>query len=317
MYLKNIFIIVIVLFLSLSAREAAACEYCTIPHLGRDTAKTIAESKDKKWFIKYLYEQQNWKEIPVEEAHELHEDGYDVHDKTKEDFHHFSAGGDVSEQFTLYADIPYIVRNSLEIEDDTRLGVKEQSKGWGDLTVIGNYHFLKQDNQDLSLAGGIKFPTGLTNEKNSVGERFEPELQPGTGSYDYIVGGVYNTQIDRLHFLANIAYVFKTEGDQDYRFGDLLSTSFFVDYLINSNSEILKTKIGINSNYQYEKKHKDNGDKVNDSGGNTIFLGPTLSMNTTENSSIFASILFPVYQRLGGAHQEVEYTWTAGGKIQF
>ena len=79
-------------FVPVSAKKIFACEACTISNLGRHQGTVVSESRDKKWFFKYLFEQQAWETIPAEEAHELHHEGHDVHDKTREDFHHFIFG---------------------------------------------------------------------------------------------------------------------------------------------------------------------------------------------------------------------------------
>ncbi len=315
--LKNLLGTLVLLFIILGffSKDTYACESCTIPQLGRDS--TTVEDKNKKWFFKYLFEEQKWKEIPASEAHELHEDGHDIHVKTNEYFHHFIVGGNLVDRITVYTDIPYVIRNSIEIEDSARLGANEQLKGFGDLNLIGNYHLIKRENQTFSLSGGVKFPTGATGERNSVREKFESELQPGSGSYDYIVGGVYNANNERFNFLGNLAYVAKNEGAQDYQFGNVLSTSFFVDYLVNPNSESFKTELGINGNFQYEERHKHHGARVSDSGGTMFLLGPLVSIGTTPNTSLFSSILFPVYKNPNGVHQELDYTWTVGGKINW
>ena len=277
----------------------------------------MTESEDKKWFFKYLFEQQDWNAIDPDVAHELHHDDHHVHDKTKEEFHYFNFGGRLMDRLTVSVDLPYIIRESLEIESHSRLGQTEESKGMGDLHVVGDYRFFQDDVQSAGFLAGVKFPTGETDVANSVGEVFEMELQPGSGSYDYIIGGVYQKDFGRVKLLSNLAYVLKTEGDQDFRYGDLFSTAFFLDYVINPQSESLKTQIGINGNLQYEQKHEDAGVESPDSGGTTFFLGPLVSVEAVKKVSVFGSILFPVHQDLGGVHQELDFNWTAGGRISF
>jgi hypothetical protein len=80
---------------------------------------------------------------------------------------------------------------------------------------------------------------------------------------------------------------------------------------------MFNTKVGIDANLQYEQKQKDNGSKVSDSGGTTILLGPALNIGVTQDIAIFSSVMFPVYQNLGGVHQELDYTWTLGAKLNW
>jgi hypothetical protein len=313
LFVVGIFFLTIIVF----PQETFACESCTIPNLGRNRGAVTTESKDKKWFFKYLFEQQEWEKLDIQAAHELHEDGRDIHVKTTQDFHHFSLGNHVTENLTVFTEIPYVIRRSKEIEDATILGSNQKSEGWGDLFLFGDYAFFKENNKSASFVGGVKFPTGSTNRLNSVGDKFELELQPGTGSVDYVTGGVYKQQMNRVELLANMVYVFKTEGARDFKFGDLFSTSLFVDYLINPDSKMFNTKVGIDANLQYEQKQKDNGSKVSDSGGTTILLGPALTIGATRDIAIFSSVMFPVYQNLGGVHQELDYTWTLGAKLNW
>ena len=299
------------------SKEIFACESCTIPNLGRDRGTVTTESKNKKWFFKYLFEQQKWEKLDIQAAHELHEEGHDIHVKTTQDFHHFSLGGHLTEEFTVFTEIPYVIRRSKEVEDGTILGFNQESEGWGDLFLFGDYAFFKEEEKTASFVGGVKFPTGSTDEVNSVGDKFGLELQPGTGSFDYVVGGVYKQQMDRIDLLANAVYVFKTEGARDFEFGDIFSTSIFVDYLLNPESKMFNTKIGIDVNLQYEQKQRHNGSKVPDSGGTILLLGPALNIGATEDITMLSSIMFPVYQDLGGVHQELDFTWTLAGVLKF
>ena len=62
----------------------------------------------------------------------------------------------------MLADIPYVVRGSLDIEHHATLGRKQQSEGIGDLNLIGIYKVLVKEDDFLGLSGGVKFPTGDT-----------------------------------------------------------------------------------------------------------------------------------------------------------
>jgi hypothetical protein len=297
--------------------RAWACEAGTIPNLGRYKSSFSTESVDKKWFFKYLFENQIWEEIPAADAHELHEDGHHLHVKTQEYFHHFTLGTRATEKLTISGEIPYVIRDSIEIESHARLGTDERSQGIGDLHLFGDYAFLKNEKNSAHLVSGVKLPVGQTDELNSGHEKFEAELQPGSGAFDYILGGILQQRFNRSQLNGNLAYVYKTEGTQDYRFGDVLSASFFADYQLNPDSESFITQVGINGNFQYEQKHENAGSEIADSGGTTILLGPTFSIKKDSQVAFTGSVLFPLHQDLGGVHQELDLTWTLGGQLQF
>jgi len=307
--------IVIVFASMLFIQWADACETCTIPRLGKQKGDII-ESANKKWFFEYLFEAQDWHEKEAREAHLLHHDEHHFHDKTKEYIHHFTGGGRLTQKITAIVEIPYVIRHSIEIDDHSILGTKQRSEGIGDLHVVGLYEVWQQNEASASLGGGVKFPTGSTNEKNSIGTLFEPELQPGSGSYDYIMGGVYQTRAGRSHLTANLFYVIKTEGDADYKFGNLFSTSFLWEYLAFERKNF-KAKLGIDANLQIEAKHEDNGSEILDSGGTTLLLGPSGSIEMNDLLSVFGSLHLPAYQELGGVHQNLDMIWTAGVKLSW
>lgn len=180
-FLRIIFFAALLNFGMSSSTQLFACESCTIPRLGRDSQGLQTSSKDQKWVFKYLYEEQNWKEIPAGEAHALHHDGHHVHDKTEDSLYHFSLGRRLTEKFTLSAEIPYAIKRSIEIDSHARLGRLERSEGWGDLHVFGDYEFLRDDNRTAGVLGGVKFPTGMTGERNSGGGNSSRSCSPARG----------------------------------------------------------------------------------------------------------------------------------------
>ncbi len=310
--MRFVYSIIVFVSIFIFSNTVFACESCSIAGLGRNQRAARSDSPDKKWFANYLYENQNWHEKDAREAHQLHDQGHHVHDKTSEEFHHLTIGGHLSERVIVFVEAPYVVRHSLEVEDHDILGSRQNSKGLGDMRLMGDYKVFNEEASSVSVVGGLKFPTGSTKEENSVGTRFESEMQPGTGSYDYILGGVYRRAGERASLVANTAYVFKTEGVQDFRYGDLLSTSLLLDYLLNPQEKGVQFRAGLDANLQYEQKQKDDGNRGKDSGGITLLLGPTLTARANEHFSLFGSFLAPVYQNLGGVHQNLDFVYTSG-----
>ncbi len=314
--MKNIFLLA-VLGVFLHAGVSQACESCTISRLGKDDALVSTKEQGRKLYFEYLFEQKNWDRMDPHDAHELHHDGHDVHDRTTEDFHHFRIGGLITEDLHLFAALPYVIRRSLEVDSHAILGSKQKAEGMGDLNVIGDYRFWKKGPQGVSAVLGLKFPTGSTEEKNSAGTPFEPEMQPGTGSVDYLVGGIYELNKGRSSLVGNWSYVLKTEGDHDFEAGDVFTTSLYYNYLLNPDSRNFKTRVGVDMVFQTEQKQKMDGEKVDDSGGDTILTGPSFKIDTGKHLSFLGNILFPAYQDLGGVHQQLDYEWTLGGQVKW
>ena len=315
MFLRVLFLWVVIIFNQSSV--VWACESCSIARLGRDDGAIISESQDKKWSFKYLYENQNWHEKDAREGHNLHHQGHHFHDKTSEERHHFVLGNRLSDRLSVSAEVPYTAIYSLEIDDHTILGTKQKSIGLGDLKWVGDYRVFNKKRRSLSVLGGVKLPTGATKERNSKGARFEPELQPGSGSYDYLAGVAYRQEEGRVGTVGNLVYVLRTRGAQEFRYGDVVSTSLAVDYLLNPNDDRFQTRIGLDGNVQYEQKQRADGVEVRDSGGVTFLLGPTVSIKKGEHVSVSGSYHAPVAQELGGVHQRLDFAWTLGSVVKW
>jgi hypothetical protein len=333
---KNLFSILFLLIsLGFLSQNAFACDSCLCSVLGRRDTVTSDTKEFKPVFFDFLFEQQNWNELPILEAHDLHMQGHHVHNKTREEFYHFQAGVNPHPQVTILADIPYVVRGSIEVEEHPRLGQKQVSEGWGDLNLIGIWRFIQNTDGFLGVTGGVKFPTGATNEtkpdRDLVSmhaeedgeeleldwEKYELELQPGTGSYDFPIGGVFRYIAGQVIFKGNVVYTIKTKGAREFEFGDVFTTSLVTDIILNPDSSSMKTSVGLDINFQHQDKQTDHGREVTDSGGDILFVGPSLTIEVNPNSQIYGTFLLPVSQRMGGVHQDLDFIWTAGAKLSW
>jgi len=94
--------------------------------------------------------------------------------------------------------------------------------GVGDMTVLGQWRFFNNPaiGTELAVLGGIKVPTGKTNERDHAGELFEAEFQPGSGSTDAFAGLALTQRIGAWSFNANVLYQFVNKGVQDTNLGD-------------------------------------------------------------------------------------------------
>jgi hypothetical protein len=300
----------IVSFLLIPLR-ASACDSCAIP-LARSGSN--ANELNRLFFFDFTVEQQRWEEQDAMALHELHHEGHHVHYKTHEEYYHFSFGSNPSDRWTLLADLPYVVRHSKQVDQHSRVGAKEVSEGLGDLKMTATYRFLKDADSFLGIIGGVKFPTGETKELNPVGVLFEQELQPGSGSYDYILGSAFQMPLGNFQAHGNILYTIKTEGTHDFEFGNVFSSYIILDAPVVSRNE-QEIRLGADINLHIEDKQTDAGEEIADSGGTTLLIGPSLTMNVGPMASLYTNILFPVHQNIRGVHQELNCIWNAGAKI--
>jgi len=182
----------------LAAPPAWACDVCSSPFNARrssgrpvagammttPTANTLGKGHGS---VEFLFEQQRYNSIQAEDAHQLHEDGRDIHGKNHEELYYLNAGYGVLEAVDLYVIAPVVSRTSIQIHSHSALGRGERASGFGDLRIVGKYRFWERG-ADGALLLGVKAPTGETSDTDQRGVKFEGEQQPGSGSWDFTTG---------------------------------------------------------------------------------------------------------------------------------
>lgn len=312
--MRRYIILFIVLSLVLWTQPSQACEFCTIAYMGKKEKSD--EGENQILTAKVLFENQDWKEIPASEAHQLHHQGHHTHNKQDEEVVHTMLTAHINDRLSLDVDIPYVIRHFIEIDSHAHLGENQTSKGLGDITVTGDYRLIKDHKKSFGVIAGLKTPSGETDELNSFGGLMEPELQPGSGSLDYIAGLSGSLHPDDMDFSASAVYIYRTEGEQSFRFGDVLSITFFAGKKIDLKDK-LQLKAGLMLNNQLEKKQNNEDGAIKDSGGYTMLIGPQMGL-AYDSLQVEFSYLAPAVQNLGGTHQELDNgIWTSSLTLKF
>ena len=112
----------------------------------------------------------------------------------------------------------------------TMMTNKVDVNGIGDMLVFTQYQLINKNNSGLSIAGGLKIPLGENEIVDDSGISYNPDLQPGSGSWDFIAAYSYlrdHTFLDNLTFISRGSYRISTEdkrfnGQQPFRFGNEL-----------------------------------------------------------------------------------------------
>lgn len=291
-----------------------ACESCMIGSIGHK--ERVDENKKARVTAKVVFEHQDWKEAPADALHTLHHQGKHVHDKQDEEIIHTILTAELTRRLSIDMDIPYVTKHYIEVDSHPNLGSNQTSKGLGDMIVTGDYRLIKDEGKSFGIIAGLKLPTGKTNEQTSFGALAEPELQPGSGSLDYIGGISGSVHPGSMDFSASAIYIYRTEGKQDFRAGDVLSISLNAGRTFEL-AEKFKLKVGAMLNNQLEKKENDENGFIKDSGGYTMLVGPQVILSR-EAVSVEFSYLFPAVQNLGGVHQELDKgIWTTSVGVKF
>jgi hypothetical protein len=152
-----------------------------------------------------------------------------------------SAAYGVTDDFMVSLRIPYVLRTDIREGHHEHLtgGVvsntvdfRGDSAGIGDVTVLGQYRFLnnRATATQAAFLFGVKAPTGATDRFDALGELFDAEFQPGSGSWDFLLGAAFTQRFGAWSFDANVLGVLAGTGTQDTNLGSRFLYNAAISY---------------------------------------------------------------------------------------
>jgi Putative MetA-pathway of phenol degradation len=243
----------------------------------------------------------------------------------------------VTDDFSIGLRLPYVVRHQIrepehghgeeEMEpghddgddEDHEHGepVPEQlvetlgnAEGVGDMTLFGQYRFF-QNPETRSYAAflfGVKMPTGRTDVKSNEGFLLETELQPGSGSWDGLLGLAGTQVLGPVALNASVLYSVVTEGSQETDLGDIFSYNLALSYRVGADAfqtdygvfdrNVLDLILEVNGEWRDKENRAGVVDK--NSGGNIIYVSPGFRYAPIQNFNLGFSFGFPIVSDLNG-----------------
>jgi hypothetical protein len=211
----------------------------------------------------------------------------------------------VTDDLTILVTLPYASKNNIDLDEDTGMTPGTLTSGIGDLTVTGRYTLWREHSLESTLIagalGGVKFPTGSTNDVDSQGNPVDRHALPGTGSFDYQLGftGSY-ALASGFQLTLDTVYSIAGKGSwngRDHQYGNSLN------YSVKVFQRVAKTEAGASFTpflgFAGESIGKETGTQMdvgydpllqNQSSGGTVLyaqvgLYSVLSQNTITNLS--------------------------------
>lgn len=203
------------------------------------------------------------------------------------------------EDLTLALAAPWVDRR--ERSDAGR----ERASGPGDATLLGKYRFLFDAGEAWESTAaavlGLQLPTGSTDERDSAGGRLDPELQPGSGSWDFLAGAAGTYEWGRWEIRAHLLGQINTRGARDFEHEDIVTAG------VGGSWRPLLRKYpgpegglsaGLTGQHAFRASRE--GKRVRDSGGDVLYgtLGAFFSPRTGIRLGVSAD--FPLFQDLNG-----------------
>lgn len=261
----------------------------------------------------------------------------------------------VTNDLMVSARLPYLVRRNIreghqhDPIEPPELHDRGDTSGVGDVTVLGQYRFFnnRATGSEAAVLLGFKAPTGETKRSDRAGERFETEFQPGTGSWDGLLGGAVTQRFGAWSFDANVLYVLAGKGEKATDMGDRLLYNAAVSYRLigtvaapgpmyaGTHSHTHKHGSGAASHHHQEAAPKGpaldlvlelngdqhakqivDGEKDPNSGGNVLYLSPGARLSLGQVSS-FVSVGIPVVNNMNGTQAAPDWRLMSGIAVSF
>ena len=199
---------------------------------------------------------------------------------------------------------------------------KSEASGFGDAIVLSRYRIFSNENSEILLGAGIKLPTGATDIKNELGVQLNADLQPGSDTYD----GVYMISFSKrltwrksMSFSSRVTY--RSTGvntsyqvSSHYKFGNEFLSHFTVSDQLFLLNQIVNPSLSFK--YRHAEKDQINNSRISNTGGQWVFLIPSISVNISPKTQFIVNAELPIYSRVEGIQLTPTYRLSFGVAVQ-
>ncbi len=179
--------------------------------------------------------------------------------------------------------------------------------GLTDLWLTSKWRFHKSRAGNFAIFGGVKFPTGRDNVRNSHGERVEPAATAGSGAVDGMIGLAYSRWLtSRLALDASVQYIIRGKA-HDFRLGDRLDGGVTLAYRLTPDIQRYpQTSVFLETNVRHLFRNEEEGESDPNSGGTVLFLSTGIRVGFSKHFAVTLAPQVPVVQDLNGRQLETE-----------
>src|ERR1043165_7056587 len=260
-----------------------------------------------------------------------------------------SAAYGVTDDFTVSVRLPYVQRFDIREGHHEHVGgvvnntvdYRGNSSGLGDVTLLGQWRFFNNQatRTEAAFLFGVKAPTGATNRIDQQGLLFETEFQPGSGSWDVLLGGAFTQRFGAWSFDTSVLGVVAGRGAQDTNLGNRFLYNTAVSYRLVGYAPPSEQHAALPAsamahgpvphrhahpldkipaapewtvdvilelNGEWHDYENTAGVKDLNSGGHVLLLSPGLRIARGAFSG-FATVGFPIVNQMNGLQSKTEY----------
>lgn len=280
-----------------------------------------------RWSLDTTFEYRNWDRINPSVAFNINQTD---HGHTHDTMDEWTAATRISYNVTNDLNIGlsqnYRKLRDSNVEDSLLLGRHSEAVGFGDLELDFKYCFKHQEEgedgkgafpADLAIFGSLKPPTGQTHERDREGILYDAHDQPGSGSWDGMLGVAVSKRWGAWGASAAVSYSLKGEGTQEYKAGNVVRLALGSSYKLPFRPAGWKLYAALGLQGLIEDKPRAHGEFDRNHGGQFIYAIPGFSAQPTRRLSLNASVIIPVLQEYNGFHQHQDFGAVFGIGVRF
>ncbi|AKU95470.1 hypothetical protein AKJ09_02134 [Labilithrix luteola] len=150
-----------------------------------------------------------------------------------------------------------------------------------------------------AITAGLKIPTAPRQRSETDGTYLPIEAQPGTGSWDPLLGMSYAFFARPWSFYASVQGSMPLRGTSEFRASPSLRTTTSAQYQLSS---ALALRLGVDT--RLDARSYEDGRPERDSSGFIGFVSPEVIVSPLMDLLVVVSVRLPVVQALAGYHHE-------------
>jgi len=247
--------------------------------------------------------------------------GHDIH--SVDWLAEFSISGTygITDHLNVSLSLPFEVLHGFRfVEDDgvnpPAVNGANSIVGMGDATLLGKYSFAASD-IEMAVLAGVKIPTGSTSQLDNSGNPLEPDHQPGTGSWDPLLGVAAAHQFESFTLGGSVFYRLTTEGRHEFKPGQQLIVAMKGEYQVAGLGKFPRVYVSLELAEQFTAKDEDDGVKNQDTGGSLLTIGPGIRIRVNDHVTFAMTIALPLYQGLNGVQHKEKFDFMFGTGVDF
>ncbi|WP_054774843.1 transporter [Methylogaea oryzae] len=250
----------------------------------------------------------------------------------------FAAYG-VTDDLSLGIRVPYNFRFNVRQPNDANTAVNNlgDAAGLGDITAFGQYRFFHSEDNltNVSALAGLKMPTGESTVRTRVRTpidpdtgtggaytRFETHHQPGSDSWDPMLGVAFTQGLGQFSLDSSLMYTFVNQGAQHTNLGDIFNYNIALSYAVgsgpvrsglqaSSNNVPLTLVLELNGEWRAPQSTLSpltgRGAVDPNSGSNIVYISPGVRYAGGSNWNMALSVGAPIVADHGGNQVDPSY----------